>query len=299
MPGRSSAPSTARAAKPTPPAAPAPGCVARSSRPVAAATRSAQWASAASSCGDLRPASRPSAARRPRPRRAAPSSGLSTSLATMTSAPAQPAAQAGQVEPVEVGERGAAAGELGRRARRAAGRRAPATMPAPPSVLALPPMPSTTCGSRRRGRPRSPRRCRGWSRSAASSRPPGSRPSPDDVGQLDDGRSRRDARTPVVDRLAGRPGGRDRDRARSRRRPRRPPCRRRRRRPARSTTSTSGRPGRMPAATRGGDLGGGQRALELVGGDEDGGHDGGCSLSRAARWRSGRPRRARPAPRTR
>ena len=67
------------------------------------------------------------------------------------------------------------------------------TMPAPPSVDALPPMPSTTSAAAVDGGARSPGRARTWSRSSGAGTPPGSRSRPDDVGQLHHGPSPRAA----------------------------------------------------------------------------------------------------------
>ena len=88
------------------------------------------------------PATRPSAARTPRPRRCGPSSGLSTSLATTT----RVSASAGCRPERSSRARSASAAPPGRSSCPSASRsRAPSacSIPAPPSVLALPPMPST------------------------------------------------------------------------------------------------------------------------------------------------------------
>src|SRR5690242_2702892 len=140
MPGRLVAPSTARAAKPTPPAAPAPG-VRDQSRPTAAATTVAQRrnpaSSAATSAGEA-PFCGPYTSAAP----SGPVSGLSTSAARMMSA-----GYSAWCKPVRsraaTSRRPAPPGRTG--SPLVSSTRAPNawSRPAPPSVLALPPTPRT------------------------------------------------------------------------------------------------------------------------------------------------------------
>ena len=103
MPGRLVAPSTARAAKPTPPAAPAPGACDQSV-PAAAATTAAQRrspaASIATSAGEA-PFCGPYTSAAP----SGPVSGLSTSAARISSAERSAGCSAGQVERRDVAQR--------------------------------------------------------------------------------------------------------------------------------------------------------------------------------------------------
>ncbi len=109
-------PCAASSANPTPPAAPAPG-VSRSRRPSRASSSSAQAAFRASSATGRRQARRPSAVRTSRPRRSARAAGWRHRRRPR------------------------------RRSRRAGARHRarPSSRPRPPSVVALPPIPSVTC----------------------------------------------------------------------------------------------------------------------------------------------------------
>ena len=112
MPGRSAAPSTASAAKPTPPAAPAPG----SPRPVGTGRAAHQLGPAGQRgrpAGRRRPGSAPFCGPYTAAAPRSPSSGLSTSPATTTSTSGQSRVQAREVQGRGARERGAAGRHLG------------------------------------------------------------------------------------------------------------------------------------------------------------------------------------------
>ena len=209
MPGRSVAPSSARAANPTPPAAPAPG-ESRRSAPVAAATASAQWPTARVQLLDvvgvgalLRPVHRGGAVR---------SGQRVVHVAGHHDLGAgQAGVHPGQVEPVDVGQSAATVDDLRAVGGEQPARRAREPCPAPPSVPALPPMPTTI---RRQPASRAaaitspvPRRTGGQ----RCETPTGQLREPGDVGQFDHGHVIVPG-VAGVDGLAGRPGRGDRDR---------------------------------------------------------------------------------------
>ena len=209
MPGRAWRRSTAIAAKPTPPAAPAPAV---SPPVVATPLRSAErtgiapdQARAHRPAGPRRPGSRPSAARTRRRRRGRRAAGCRRRWPARSRRPARPRVQAGQVDAGRCAP--APPPPSATRPPSASSSRAPSalSMPAPPSVLALPPMPRTSCrqpASSAAAITSPEAAC--WSRSAAR----------DPAGQPDQPDRRRPVRPPpcvpapripVSHRLAGRP----------------------------------------------------------------------------------------------
>ena len=207
-----------------------------------------------------------------------------------------PAAQGAEVEAVEVGQRGAAVGKVVvvRVEQPAAERGHHPGAPVGARAAADAEDDLRAAGVEGRADDLAQPAARRSERLAPATGEP---PEPGHVGHLDD-RGLAATRIRRRHRLARGSGRADRD-------PLEAGGDRRVHRPVAAVRDRDGHDGgvRHPAdagAERGGDLGGGQRPLELVGGDEDGGHDGGlASLSRAARWRSGRRGRARRAPRTR
>ena len=232
---------------------------------------------------------RPSAGRRPRPHRALPVSGLSTSHATTSSAPARPGCRPAQVEPGGVEQPGSARGAP--RSRVAVVTRGTERLEQPGATVgagAAADRRRRCDGRPRRGQRRSARRCPGCV--AVERRQPGRRAA---------GRARRPrpARPPPRCRGAPRPrhtayrsgrwrvsGTRVNPAAPRRRGCRRPRRRRARRRSRRRGGPTAGRPRGDPRPR------GGERALELVGGEQDAGHRRHLSPG----WRTARS--GRPAP---
>ena len=230
IPGRMSAPSTASAAKPTPPAARRPGRL-QSSRPVASATRSAQSVQGAVQPVDVL---RTGALLRSEHRRGTvrPEQRVVHVAGHHDRGLTQPGAQPDR------GRRRPGRPVLpppgGRSCPAASNSRAPSawTMPAPPSVLALPPMPSTISPAAgvEGGRDHQSRARGSWHRAAIAADRRAAGPEPGRRGQFDHG-------PPAAERVPGhrrllrsaRPWA-PRPREAGSSRPRRG-CRRRRRRP--------------------------------------------------------------------
>ena len=142
MPGCNSAAKKARKPKPKPPAAPLPACWRTSGSPAVAST-SAKWLKAASNCATMAgvaPFCGPNTALAPW----VPVSGLVTSQATRMCA----AANAGRLPEVSMRASCASAPPpRGKSCPCASNRRMPkaCAIPAPPSLVALPPMPKIIC----------------------------------------------------------------------------------------------------------------------------------------------------------